>query len=377
MSKYTCNICNRNFRQKCHLDDHLNRKNKCQIKNTDTSINSTTPSNNSIVPSNNSIVPSNNANLPPIITNLPPITTCHPPIITILQPNIITSETNNVTTPTQINHPCNYCEKSFARKDNLTKHMRLTCKVLKQQNKDRQEIFDKLTLVELKNKQLEEEIKNKDKVIENKDKQLENKDKQFDDKIMKLVEEINTLRNEIKIIQPSSINTNSNNIMNNSNNTVNVINIVPHGQEDLAKNKIDDLLLIISTKKGYNSVLELISRVHFNSKFPEFHNVYIPNIKNNTAMVFDKEWELRNIEDVITDLHDSKSDYIMDNKDIFYKHLNIGEQAVYARWVENNNNRDTAEFKEYITDIHQKIKLLMYNKREMVIETKKLQAIKK
>ena len=94
-------------------------------------------------------------------------------------------------------------------------------------------------------------------------------------------------------------------------------------------------------------------------------------------MVFDEVWKLKNIEDVISNLHDTKSDYITDNKDIFYKHLNIGEQAVYQRWAESMNNRDSAEFKTYIIDMHKKIKLLMYNNREMVIETKKLQANKK
>ena len=30
MSKYPCPTCNRNFMKKCHLNDHLNKKNKCQ-----------------------------------------------------------------------------------------------------------------------------------------------------------------------------------------------------------------------------------------------------------------------------------------------------------------------------------------------------------
>jgi hypothetical protein len=93
-------------------------------------------------------------------------------------------------------------------------------------------------------------------------------------------------------------------------------------------------------------------------------------------MVFDEEWELKNIEDVISNLHDTKSDFIMDNKDIFYKHLNVGEQIVYKRWAENNIDRNSDEFKIYIADMYKKIKLLMYNKREMVIATKKLQEIK-
>jgi len=396
MTKYQCSNCNKNFKQKSQLDYHINRKNKCQ---------SIAEISHQNPPYNHQNPPYNHQNT----TFPPPKTTILPPqIITELQNVSMPTQNNNVSIPTQNNnvsiptqnvpipvnddsYTCTYCNKSFARRDVVNKHMKQSCKVLKQQDKDRKEIFDKLVLLEEKNKQLEEEIKNKnrviedkDKVIENKDKVIENKDKQLEkvieNKDKQLEEEIKVLKSEINNIQSLTINNNNNNNNNSNNttnNTVNVINIVPHGQEDLNKNKVDDLLLIIATKKGYNSVLELISRVHFNAHFPEFQNVYIPDIKNNTAMVFNQQWELMNIEDVITNLHDAKSDYIMDNKDIFYKHLNVGEQIVYGRWEENNNNRDSAEFKEYIADVHKKIKLLMYNKREMVIANKKLQKMKK
>jgi hypothetical protein len=375
MSNYQCSICNRNFLKKCHLTDHLNRKKKCQlvVNNSQNPALSTHPTSPSTQPASPSTQPTSSNNQLTSINN--PLIQCNsnalPPIQKTDNINIpLSITTNNVTdTKQKIEYKCNYCQQTFTRKYGLYKHITKSCKIAMAQNKVKQEIYDKLVLLESKNKQLEEEIINKDKQLENKDKQIETKDKQLE-------EEIKKIKEEIKTTQSTSVMNNSNNIINSNNNIVNVINIVPHGEEDLMKNKVDDLLLILSTKKGYNAVLELISRVHFNSRFPEFQNVYIPDIKNNTAMVFDQVWELKNTEEVINNLYDSKSDYITDNKDIFYKHLNIGEQAVYARWAASNNNRNTEEYKEYITDMHKKIKLLMYNKKDMVIATKKLQAIK-
>ena len=375
MPNIQCPKCNKSFIKKFYLDRHLNKKNSCQPLVHDTpqepAQNSQKTAQNPREPSlnhqngtlpNGTIAIKNILNENTVIqNNLPNIQNNIPNI----QNNIPIIENDNINIQID-NYQCQYCNKSFARKDNAHRHIKLYCPVVKQQNKEKQDIFDKLVALEEKNKQLEEAIKNKDKIYEE---EIKNNNKQYEENIKKLSE-------EIKTIQALTINNNSNNNIN-SNNTVNVINIVPHGEEDLAKNKVDDLMLILSTKKGYNAVLDLITRVHFNANFPEFQNVYIPDIKNNTAMVFDEVWKLKNIEDVISNLHDTKSDYITDNKDIFYKHLNIGEQAVYQRWAESMNNRDSAEFKTYIIDMHKKIKLLMYNNREMVIETKKLQANKK
>jgi hypothetical protein len=90
-------------------------------------------------------------------------------------------------------------------------------------------------------------------------------------------------------------------------------------------------------------------------------------------MVFNKVWELKNTDEVISNIYDTKSDYIKDNEDVFINHLSVGEKLVYQRWVLADRNRDTAEYKAYINSMHDKIKLLLYNKRNMVIETKKLQ----
>ena len=116
-------------------------------------------------------------------------------------------------------------------------------------------------------------------------------------------------------------------------------------------------------------------RVHFSSRLPEFQNVYLPDIKNKYAMVYGTDWQLQNIDDVINNLYDTNSDFITDNKDIFFEHLNLSEQIVYDRWARCNNNRNTEEFKKYITNMREQIKLLLYNKRNIVIANKKRQKV--
>ncbi len=236
---------------------------------------------------------------------------------------------------------CNYCHKSFARKNALYRHINNSCKVVKEQNKEKQDIFEKLLLLETKNKLLEEEIKNKNKHLE------------------ECIKKINCS------------NTTNNTINNNTiNNTINVINVVSHGEENLIEKKIGELMLLISTKRGFNVVEELISQVHFSPRYPEFQNIYIPDIKNKHAMVFDKVWKLKNLDDIIKDLYDNKSNYITENKDVFFDHLNIKEQIVYQRWVDTINDKTSANYKKYYCNMHDNVKLMMFNNREMVITTK-------
>jgi len=303
MPNHKCNGCNKLFAKKYDLDRHLKKKNKCQMSPQNTTM---TPQNTAKSPQNTAKSPQNTANL----SN---------------EKAIVQNEI----------HQCPHCNKSLARKDALNRHINQYCPIVKQNNKEKQEIFDKLLLLESKNKELEKEINN---------------------------------------IKSTTINSNSNNINNNSNNTTNNIinvNVVPHGEEDLSK--YSNLLLVLAAKRGINAVLELTDRIHFNSQLPEFQNVYIPDIKNKHAMVFNKVWELKNTDEVISNIYDTKSDYIKDNEDVFINHLSVGEKLVYQRWVLADRNRDTAEYKAYINSMHDKIKLLLYNKRNMVIETKKLQ----
>ena len=62
-------------------------------------------------------------------------------------------------------------------------------------------------------------------------------------------------------------------------------------KEDISEIGLKKILLAVS--KGYSTPLKLTEAIHFNPDHPEFHNVYIPNINNSYAMIYDgKDWKL-------------------------------------------------------------------------------------
>ena len=138
MSKYQCNICNKIFAKKNHLDNHLNKKNKCQ------------PS--VVIPHETAQFPQKTSQFPqkPAQQNGSNATqTIHNEKLSV-QNNIQIIDTNNVLPQNDNNdeYQCNYCHKTFARKDNAHRHIKQYCLIAKQQNQDKQDIFDKLMALE-------------------------------------------------------------------------------------------------------------------------------------------------------------------------------------------------------------------------------------
>jgi hypothetical protein len=87
---------------------------------------------------------------------------------------------------------------------------------------------------------------------------------------------------------------------------------VGFGREDISKIDTKEILKIL--RKGNDSTLRLTDTVYFNPKYPEFHNVYITNMKDKYAMMYDgKSWNLTIKEDLINRLYDDKNDYIREN----------------------------------------------------------------
>ncbi len=346
MSKYNCLTCDKNFKQKSQLDYHINRKNKCKPIIEDPQKTSIYPHKIEIEQKKPSLKPQKieiNPQKPSNLTEILPNPTQNPQI------------TKNEHVPLQNENliekfPCHHCEQIFTRKDNLARHVKSFCPVIKQQNKEKQAIFDQLLLLDTKNKELETKYKQLEETVKN-------------------------LTNENKILQTITINNNNNSnnsITNNNtnNNTIN-INIVPHGDEKLLERQLGELMLMVAARRGINIVEELISLVHFNPVFPEYQNIYLPDMKNNHMMVYEKEWILKNATIVIKELCDDKSSFIIDNINAIFNRLTIRDQATLKTWLTLMSDKTTDEYKEYYNILLDKIKYDLFNKKEMVIATKK------
>merc|ERR1712098_678255 len=93
-------------------------------------------------------------------------------------------------------------------------------------------------------------------------------------------------------------------------NIQNNIKILAYKNTDLSHLTDKDYMYCLN--RSNMCVPHLIKKIHFNSKKPENHNVYISNIKNKYVMVYDeKKWILRDRDEAIDDLID-KNDFVLE-----------------------------------------------------------------
>ena len=207
---------------------------------------------------------------------------------------------------TEENITCGYCFSTFSRKGNLNKHLKYNCKVKKQQDKEKEEIFKQLLI--------------KDNLIKEKDEQLNLKNEQITllfnkigmlekkiDKIAKVksdkLDKLDKLdkSNKSKII--NNISNSNNNITNNTTNNTNTTNtnnvvfqLVNYGKEDLDKIDVKDFFnTIVKNNKicGVKIPEEILKLIHFNSNYPELNNIYISDINREKCMIYDDGmWKL-------------------------------------------------------------------------------------
>jgi len=245
--------------------------------------------------------------------------------------NKISKNTNDIN--------CPYCGRSFTRKESLTRHLKSRCKIKKSQENEKEKIYQML----LAQKMEMENMKN----------------------------EINLLRTENKKLKAQNVtinndNSTTNNINNTFNNNMN-IQLVAFGQEDKDSMKNSEIFGIL--RRGFSSVPELVKAVHFNKDRPENHNIYISNMRDNYVMVFDGDkWGLRDRNETIRNIFDDGRNFLIvkynDMKDKFSdKHRQIVKKFERFDYdIDHNSHKKGQVFND--------IKMILYNNREIPINTK-------
>ena len=199
---------------------------------------------------------------------------------------------------------------------------------------DDEEKQNLINLIEVLNKQIEEQKKeNEEYKIE-----LAKRNCQIDELIKKAGINIGT----------------QNNIQQN-------IKILAYNNTDVSHLTDNDYLKCL--KHSNFCIPHLIEKIHFNPKKPENHNIYISNLKNNYVMIYNgNKWMLNDREESIQNLIDEKESII--------------EQKL-EEWIENgekypdimnkfNRYLEKKENNKVLNKIKGEIKLMLFNNRDKV-----------
>ena len=188
MVKHVCLKCNAVFDRKFNYERHLNRVFECSTNN-----NKTNNSNDAYNPF---------------------ITLCQTmPINAKTIPNYTKQSINNIIEQNNVNNEikvnenlcCYYCKKNFSSKSTLTRHQKFNCKVKKENDMEKENIF-KLLLEKDKQKDIEiNELKKQNKIFEKQNKLLVNK---IND-VMSKNNEMTKIHKTIKMLE-TTIPTNTN-----------------------------------------------------------------------------------------------------------------------------------------------------------------------
>jgi hypothetical protein len=222
-----------------------------------------------------------------------------------------TNHNNNIT---HNNIKCEYCNKQFLRKYNLDRHIKNNCNIIKQNRK----ITDRINILETETKTL--------------------------------LELINCKNNEIIKIDN--------------------INMIDHGKEDF--NMIDHEDILESLRHGCMCVLQFIHQVYFNIDYNELKNIYLPNISSNNIMIYnDGKWIYADMKDTIDSLYTKCSDYLISIYESYIGQLTDTQKKSLLRWIDPELKISDKDKLSHEANIKKEIKLLLYNKKNIILANRK------
>lgn len=142
----------------------------------------------------------------------------------------------------------------------------------------------------------------------------------------------------------------------------NYIQVNVNGYRDTNFEHLTDKHYQRAVRRMIYSVPQMIEDVHFNKNAPENHNIYIGNIKNKYAMVYDGEKWCHQDKDKVIDQLINDQEYAIEEwlgeGDKFPK-----EMKKFNEYFEKKEGVQGDEIKDIIKE---EVKLLLYNNRNLV-----------
>lgn len=309
---YICSRCKHVFNQKGHYTDHLNRKIPCV--EIDTQVQSPPFRENNLQNSVESVENTKND------TN-----TNNTPIIIDEESNPIKKNGRFI---------CKFCKKSFSRIDSYKRHVKSRCAGIISHLMEKLAEKDKQLALE---KQLNKTLKNTTPVGNT----------------------TNNTQNNTYNIQAFIGNT-----FNNTNASTSTIKPIGYGHENVARLTSSAYTRIFNL--GTKSVPEFVKTLHFNQQLPEYHNLYIANIKGEYAMVYDGEiWKIQSKDEMLSDVY---TDSVSTLDEIYHKRIKDDPNLVVIRFEEFVSKYDE---KLIANGIKEELKRLLYNYRHMAEAVRK------
>ena len=240
------------------------------------------------------------------------------------------------------NFTCRYCDKMYKYKQGKYKHEQ-SCK-----NKELKEDNNKIAKLEKENLEIKNTLS----------------------ELLKLCKiHPKTLQKINNQLVNGSINNGTINKTINNGTINNTVNIVKFGTEELNKILTQFEILKILNKKMC-SLEESIKMIHFNDARPEFRNIYITNLKDQYAYIYDGNKFIAVLKsDILETLVDNHIENIEYSADEYKEKLNEKTIEVLDKFIDKMNNEED----EFIDKQHKKsypnfksynineIKLMIYN----------------
>jgi hypothetical protein len=290
-------------------------------------------------------------------------------------------------------YKCEYCCGSFSTRSGLTTHWRLVCReknkqlILMTKNSDNSitdceksicDDIDHFANDDFAHDDFahDEHVGDQTKIIKDLKKTITDQKKIISD----LLETNKTLANSIAKKTFSETGAINNSIIEQMNTGVidnriieqintgtinNNFTLIAFGKEDLAKFSQKQLAKILD-KRMYASV-GYTDIVHFNPEYPEFHNIFIQDLKNKYAMEYSgKKWNAVMADKLIDKLYERAKIFVEQYLREHGNSLSNGQKNALNRFIELEDDHDK------VREIKDAIKLSLYNGREMSLESKRI-----